>query len=104
MLAGLAGDARSAFEFFASKRSKITKGVTQASQKRYVAYFEDICRKRKAPKVRHTRTKRVSVSRLTPYAAEAFYSATDRNLTGAPIRQEATRVRPPPPQSAQRAL
>lgn len=56
MLAGLAHDARSAFEFFASKRSKITKGVTQASQKRYVAYFTDICRKQKAPTVRLSRS------------------------------------------------
>lgn len=36
MLAGLAPNALAAFEMFACKRSKITKGVTQASQKRSV--------------------------------------------------------------------
>ncbi len=51
LMAGFASSALHAFEFFATKRSKIYKGVTQASQKRYVAYFEDILRKRKPPNV-----------------------------------------------------
>jgi hypothetical protein len=50
-MAGLAPTALAAFEYFATRRSKIYKGVTQASQKRYVAYFEDILRKKKPPKV-----------------------------------------------------
>jgi protein-tyrosine phosphatase len=78
LLSGLASDARSGFEYFAMKRSKVYKGVTQASQKRYVAYFEDVLRKRKPPRPKRVLIQRIEISPVPLFKTKKRQGCTPR--------------------------
>jgi hypothetical protein len=56
---GLFEDPEQALSYFAERRSRISKGVIQPSQLRYVAYFGKILKERKTPVVQDVRIRKI---------------------------------------------